>query len=95
MEKYNASGSMEIDQKLLEEYGKIDNFRELYSKLSSISDSYEDFVRGVIGYAATNIYRKEKVMHYLEQNPHTTSSQVVEYIMRQPDFHDAAKQTKL
>lgn len=95
MEKNNASGCMEIDQKLLEKYGKIDNFRELYSKLSSIPDSYEDFVCGVIGYAATSIYRKEKVMHYLEQNPYTTSSQVVEYIMRQPDFHDAAKQTKL
>ena len=65
MEKYNASGSMEVDQKLLEEYGKIDNFRELYSKLSSISDSYEDFVRGVIRYAATNIFRKEKVIYSL------------------------------
>ena len=62
MEKYNVSGSMEIDQKLLEEYGKIDNFRELYSKLISISDSYEDFVRGVIRYAATNIKRKSDAL---------------------------------
>lgn len=34
-------------------------------------------------------------MDYLNQNPNATCSQITEYVMRQPDFHDAARQTVL
>lgn len=95
MENYNPSEDMELSQKMLDKYHMIGNMKELHEKLRSVPDSYDGFISGILRYASTSQPRKEKIMEYLEQNPQATSSQITKYVIEQPDFHDAAKQTHL
>lgn len=73
----------------------IGRTKELYNRLQKVPNSYEGFIAGIMRYATTSTYRKERVIAYLEQNPYATCSQIVKYVMKQPDFHDAARQTML
>lgn len=60
---------------------------ELIKKISEISDVYEDFVLGVISYAKKDPAHVRILNDYLEDTPDLTTSDVVEFIIRQPDFH--------
>lgn len=71
---------------------------ELIKKISEISDVYEDFVLGVISYAKKDSAHVRILNDYLEDNPDLTTSDMVEFIIRQPDFHRysaASKQNSL
>ena len=61
---------------------------EVLSKLCAIPDSYEGFVQGIYTYVRKKPERLEKVMNYINKNKEVTSSDVVEYVMQQPDFHE-------
>lgn len=95
MERYDPSDDMKLSQRLIDKYHMIGNIREIDAKLRAISGSYEGFVGEILKYATTSRYRKEKVMEYLTHNPQATCYQVREYVMSQPDFHDALKQIEL
>ena len=61
---------------------------ELYTKLNAIPDSYFGFVMGIISYAKRKPERLDKVLRYLNEAPNPTSSDVVKFVMEQPDFHE-------
>lgn len=60
----------------------------LYEKIIAIPDSYFDFVMGVINYAEKKPDRLETVLRFLDETSNPTSSDVVKFIMNQPDFHE-------
>ena len=72
-----------------------ENELTLSERLKKVSDSYKDFVLGILRYADTSLEREKKIIKYLNENPDATSSQIVKFVIEQPDFHDAAKQTVL
>lgn len=61
---------------------------EVLSKLRAIPDSYEGFVQGIYTYVRKKPERLERVMNYINNNMEVTSSDVVEFVMQQPDFHE-------
>lgn len=61
---------------------------ELYAKLNAIPDSYFGFVMGIISYAKKKPERLDKVLQYLNEASYPTSSDVVKFVMGQPDFHE-------
>ena len=70
--------------------------KELLQLLSEISDAYDDFLLGVINYAKKDVSHIELLNRYMRENPNVTSSDVIAFIMEQPDFHDfsATKEMK-
>ncbi|MCR4653307.1 MAG: hypothetical protein K5744_06400 [Eubacterium sp.] len=70
--------------------------KELAQLLSNISDAYDDFILGVINFAKKDISHAGLLNRYMRENPNVTSSDVIAFIMDQPDFHDfsATKEMK-
>ena len=73
----------------------------LVELLNSISDSYYDFVVGVINYAKRNDDNRNAIISFIENNPTALSSDVLEYMISRKDYFDhaqritgIAKQTK-
>lgn len=60
---------------------------ELIEKLNKIPDAYDDFISGVINYAERKSEHVDLLNRYLNRNQNVTSSDVVEFIIKQPDFH--------
>ena len=61
---------------------------ELYVKLNAIPDSYFGFVMGIISYAKRKPECLNKVLSFLNEATDPTSSDVVQFVMEQPDFHE-------
>lgn len=61
--------------------------KELIQQLSNISDAYDDFILGVINYAKRNPAHIDILNNYMRNNRDLTSSDVIEFISSQPDFH--------
>ena len=61
--------------------------KELIQQLSNISDAYDDFILGVINYAKKNPDHLNILTDYLRNNSALTSSDVIAFIINQPDFH--------
>ncbi len=61
---------------------------ELYAKLNAIPDSYFGFVMGIISYAKKKPDHLKNVLQFLDNTPTLNSSDVVKYVMDQPDFHE-------
>ena len=52
------------------------------------------FVMGIISYAKRKPERLDKVLRYLNEAPNPTSSDVVKFVMEQPDFHEYGLELK-
>ncbi len=61
---------------------------ELVKKLNSIPNSYFAFVAGIVTYAKKKPERLEKVMTFIDSSDSLTPSDVVKFVMLQPDFHE-------
>ena len=61
--------------------------KNLMKKVSEISDVYDDFVSGVMNYAKKDPKHVEILNDYLDNGRNLTTSDVVEFIIQQPDFH--------
>ncbi|MCI5667796.1 MAG: hypothetical protein MR291_03405 [Oscillospiraceae bacterium] len=61
---------------------------ELMRLLLQVSDSYSDFVRGVILDAKNNPDRLDDLIKYIEDNPEATSSDIVKWTMVEIDGID-------
>lgn len=59
----------------------------LVKKISEISDVYDDFILGVINYAKRKPEHVSILNEFIDNNPNSTTSDVVEFIVQQPDFH--------
>lgn len=60
---------------------------ELVKKLNEVPDSYFDFVAGVISYVKMSQSRLEKVADFLNTHENLTTTDILEFIVSQPDFH--------
>ena len=61
---------------------------ELVAKLENVPDSYFGFVAGVVAYAKTKPDNLKKVLRFLNDNPDLSSSEILRFVVTQPDFHD-------
>ena len=61
--------------------------KELIQQLSSIPDAYDDFILGTINYAKKDPSHIDALINYIKNNTNLTSSDVIAFIMSQPDFH--------
>ncbi len=61
--------------------------KELIKQLSNISDAYDDFISGAICYANKDASHVEILKNYMRSKSDLTSSDIVYFIMKQPDFH--------
>lgn len=69
--------------------------KELIQLLSEISDAYDDFIWGVINYAKKDTSHIEILNNYMKSNANLTSSDVIAFIMSQPDFHNYSAVNKM
>lgn len=61
---------------------------ELIIKLNNIPKSYFGFVAGVSSYAKKKPERLKKVLEYIDSHDNVSTSDVVLFVMSQPDFHE-------
>ncbi len=61
---------------------------ELIQKLNAIPDSYFGFVAGITSYAKKKPERLRRVLDYISNSNELTSSDIVKFVMMQPDFHE-------
>ena len=59
---------------------------ELITRLNDVDDSYFAFVAGVIAYAKESPEHLLLINEYLDANPDSKSSDILGFIMNQPDF---------
>jgi len=69
--------------------------KELIQRLSMVPDAYDGFIIGVIKYAEKDPSHVEILNNYMRGNADLKSSDIIKFIIEQPDFHDysAVKQT--
>ncbi|MBQ3546640.1 MAG: hypothetical protein IJA34_16900 [Lachnospiraceae bacterium] len=67
---------------------------ELTKRLIAIPDSYDDFVAGIVSYAKRKQERLRKIIDFLDETPDALSSDVVEFVIMQPDFHEDGVRAK-
>lgn len=65
-----------------------DYMEQLMKKLNELPDTYFGFVAGVVAYVRKKPERLDKVMRYIENTDSITPSDIVKFIMLQPDFHE-------
>lgn len=65
---------------------------ELREALYNISDSYYDFVYGIVEFASGSKERCERILDYIKSNPHVSSSDVVRYVTFEMDLMDGASE---
>lgn len=61
---------------------------ELITKLNAIQKSYFGFVAGIVTYAKKKPERLSKILDFLNSSGNLTTSDVVKFVMSQPDFHE-------
>jgi hypothetical protein len=62
----------------------------LIEKLYSVEDSYFAFVAGVVAYAKESPVHLQKILDYMDDTPDALSSDILQFVMTQPDFIPAS-----
>ena len=60
----------------------------LIHKLNSVSDTYDNFVLGVVNYAKRDPNHVTILHRFMDNNLNLTTSDIIEFIIQQPDFHN-------
>lgn len=61
---------------------------DLIQRLNNISDTYDDFISGVINYAKKDSEHVRILNEYIGSRTDLTTSDVIAFIIGQPDFHN-------
>ena len=61
---------------------------ELYNMLNAIQDTYFEFVDSVLAYAKKKPERLAAVLDFMKSHSNLTSSDVIYFISKQPDFFE-------
>lgn len=69
--------------------------KELIQQLSNISDGYDDFILGVINFAKKDLSHIKLLNNYMRGKEHVSSSDVIAFIIAQPDFHSYSATNKM
>lgn len=64
--------------------------KRLAAALCAVSDSYPDFISGIVHYAKKKPERMAAVWKFLNEHPDALSSDIVEFVSDQPDFMEDA-----
>lgn len=66
---------------------------ELENKLLSVSDSYDDFVAGIMSYVHIkgNEHKADMIINFINLHPAALSSDIVEYVTKETDFFSSAR----
>ncbi len=67
---------------------------ELYNKLNAIPNSYFGFVMGIIAYAKQKPGHVQKILQFINENDNLTPSDIVKFVIDQPDFHESSLSSK-
>lgn len=67
---------------------------ELVNKLNAIPNSYFGFVAGIITYVKHDSKRVEKVLKFINESEAIAPSDVVKFVIDQPDFFNFDKDLK-
>ena len=59
---------------------------ELLMLLQSVPDSYDDFVIGMMSFAQSSEFRKQKLTEFLKQNPDANTSRIIEFTAMELDL---------
>ena len=70
--------------------------KELIWQLSNVPDAYDDFILGTINYARKDFSHISLLKDYMRGKTNLTSSDIIAFIVSQPDFHNysAAKKER-
>ena len=60
----------------------------LRRRLEQVSDSYFNFVVGILNYTEKKAERDEAVNRFMDENPNACASDIIGFVMNQPDFHE-------
>ncbi len=66
----------------------MDRLTEL---LNGVSDSYYDFVKGVLNYAKQKKSNHDAMISFIENNPDAKSSEILEYMISRDDYYEHAQ----
>lgn len=72
--------------------------KELMQRLSNIPDIYDDFIVGIVNYAKRSPEHIVVLNNYMNENDDLRTSDIVDFVMSQPDFHSfsaANKETQI
>lgn len=61
---------------------------ELINKLNAIPNSYFGFVAGIVTYVKQKPSRLDSLLAFINGSDNLTPSDVVKFVMDQPDFHE-------
>lgn len=62
--------------------------KDLIRQLSNIPDAYDGFILGIISYAKKDASHINILKDFMRSKTNLTSSDIVAFVMSQPDFHD-------
>lgn len=66
----------------------MDRLKEL---LNDVTDTYYDFVVGVLNYAKRNKSSQDAMTSFVENNPDARTSEILEYMISRDDYYDHAQ----
>ncbi len=69
--------------------------RELIQQLSSIPDAYDDFILGTINYVKKDPSHINALKDFMIGKTNLTSSDIIAFIISQPDFHSYSATKKV
>ena len=69
--------------------------KELIQQLSNIPDAYDDFILGTINYAKKDPSHISILKEFMRNKENLTSSDVIAFIISQPDFHTYSATKKI
>ena len=61
---------------------------DFINRLNSVPGSYFNFVIGITTYVKKNPQRLKIVNSFMDEHPDANPSDIVYFVMKQPDFHD-------
>lgn len=79
------------DKRIIDKFISLrgrEDLKHLYKDLTSISDSYTDFVYGILDYASYKESRIKMIASFIESHNNITTSDLIEFVALQPDFMD-------
>ena len=70
----------------------MERLTELLTELlNGVSDSYYDFVVGVLNYAKLKKSNMDAIIEYIENHPQADTSEILEYMISRDDYYDHAQ----
>lgn len=69
--------------------------KELIRQLSNIPDAYDDFILGTINYAKKDLSHISILKDFMRGKTNLTSSDIIAFIISQPDFHSYSATNKM